>query len=436
VREPVAREPIAREPVVKEPAAPPGQRPAPLGSESGIAAEFTYSNRRYSATTKTSGGTTTLTISNPEGQQLVVNRGDAQGWLYAPGEPAKPVDLGEPGYGNLVRAGAAAVEIQQLSDRLAAAEAQIAEQDLLLAQQNTLIAALQQENGVLMAAQTTASHPPAPVAPADPPRVWPPVVPLPIPSDAPAENVAPTAAVSPSPAAAAATAAPPASAPPAPGTPPLSLDAAKQQVRHAVTDKVWFCLSPASQTDLARALAHLATAGEAGAETTSALRGLVTVLERELWQPLLDDFAQYGAQSGDRDMVALASAMAETPGLGLLPPLISERWRSLTPKALAAAKKPTRGLHHTVTADSGETPFPIDDGHRVMLDEFLQGWEHPIARWLIGASGEAAADLAQLAQIHGQAAGDRPPPLWQCQMAQQLVLGHRQKKGILQKIFG
>jgi hypothetical protein len=72
-----------------------------------------------------------------------------------------------------------------------------------------------------------------------------------------------------------------------------------------------------------------------------------------------------------------------------------------------------------------------------MLDEFLQGWDHPIARWLTQAGGEAASDLAQVAQLRLVATeGDQAVPPWQGQMVQQLVLGHRQKRGILQKIFG
>jgi hypothetical protein len=150
-------------------------------------------------------------------------------------------------------------------------------------------------------------------------------------------------------------------------------------------------------------------------------------------QPLLTDFAHYGEESGDRDMVALASDLAQAGSLGALPPLLSETWRSLTAKALTAAAKPRKGLHQTAHADTSDTPFPIDDSHRVMLDEFLQGWDHPIARWLTGGGAEAASDLAQVAQLQ---TASESLPLWQGQMLQQLVLGHRQKKGILQKIFG
>ena len=105
---------------------------------SGEATEFTYSTRRYTATTSTTSDSTTLTISNPEGQSLVVNRSNQQGWLYQPGEVAKPVDLREPHWGNLVRAGAAAIELQQMAQQLAAAEAQLAELAARLAAQDCL----------------------------------------------------------------------------------------------------------------------------------------------------------------------------------------------------------------------------------------------------------------------------------------------------------
>jgi single-stranded-DNA-specific exonuclease RecJ len=411
------------------PLATPPIAPTPLSvasPASDLATDFTYSNRRYSASTLTLSGTTTLTISNPEGQRLVVNRGDQQGWLYLPGEAAKPVDLSEPHYGNLVRAGAAALELQQMAQRLAAAEAQLAEQAALLAEKDALLRVLQTEKEARLAA-------PPPSATAG--KEWPPKEPM---AHSPVRAEAPPAqspAVNP----------PPASGPPSvaakaeeAGVPKATLtkadlDQAKQQVRQAVSDKVWFCLSPASQTDLALAVAHLTSASDPAV----AVAGLATVLERELLQPLIQDFAHYGDQTGDTDLVALAKDLTQATSLATLPPLLSETWKALSPRSLTAAKKPTRGLYQTIRAETTESPFPIDDTHRVMLDEFLQGWEHPIARWLIGAGESAASELAQVAQLQHQGADiDGAIPLWQGQLVQQLVLGQRQKRGILQKIFG
>lgn len=444
---------IAPQPVV--PPVPPAAT-APPTTE---AADFTYSNRRYSATTKTASDVTTLTISNPEGQRLVVNRGNQQGWLYLPGESAKPVDLSEPHYGNLVRAGAAAVELQQMAQRLAAAEAQLSEKDVLLAERDALLAeqnvlmvqkesqlaTLKAENAALLKAQLQLSQPqPAPrqdnsgqsgkadlaatqpqSMPVQPARVAKASVKTDMSSQA--AKVQPVSPAQPSPSA---ITEPPAATKAA--ALPLKLDEAKQQVRQGLSDRVWFCLSPDSQKDLAIAVAHLTTASGPMADAT-AVAGLATVLERELLQPLLDDFARYGEQTGDRDLTALASDLAQAASLAALPPLLSETWRSLTAKALAAANKPRKALHETTHADTSEPPFPIDDSHRVMLDEFLQGWDHPIARWLTGGGAEAASDLAQVAQLQR---ASNPLPLWQGQMLQHLVLGQRQKKGILQKIFG
>ena len=210
-------------------------------------------------------------------------------------------------------------------------------------------------------------------------------------------------------------------------------------MRQTLSDKVWFCLSPASQQDLGLAIAHLTAPSEANLDQSAAVTGLATVLERELLQPLLLDFAQYGTQTGDPDLIALAHALTQETGLAVLAPLLSETWKTLSPRSLTAAKKPTKGLYQTLSADTADTtggPFPIDDTHRVMLDEFLQGWDHPIARWLTQAGGEAASDLAQVAQLRLVATEGQAVPPWQGQMVQQLVLGHRQKRGILQKIFG
>ncbi|PSN11137.1 single-stranded-DNA-specific exonuclease RecJ [filamentous cyanobacterium CCT1] len=403
--------------------------------------DFTYSNRRYTATTTTVAGLDILTISNPEGQRLVVKRGDPQGWLYPPGESAKPVDLSEPHYGNLVRAGAAAVELQKLTQRLIEAEVLLAEQEALLAQKDARLSALEAENAALLAAQTPASPPPEVVKktsghaekaaflaaqvetlPVQPAAVDRPSVQSPVQSEPPAAK-APTPAPASSPVS---------NQPPVAVAPALKLDEAKQQVRQTLSDRVWFCLSAESQKDLTLAMAHLSAASGPTVDG-AAVAGLTTVLDRELLQPLLADFARYGDEIGDRDMAALVSDLAEAASLAVLPPLLSETWRSLTPKALTAKTKPRKGLHETTQADTSETPFPIDDSHRVMLDEFLQGWDHPIARWLTGGGAEAASDLAQVGQLQQAGAS---LPLWQGQMLQHLVLGQRQKKGILQKIFG
>ncbi|MBE9156498.1 single-stranded-DNA-specific exonuclease RecJ [Nodosilinea sp. LEGE 06152] len=457
--EPALSGPMPAEPTAVPPAAAPATE-----------VDFTYSNRRYTATTTTVAGLDILTISNPEGQRLVVKRGDPQGWLYPPGESAKPIDLSEPHYGNLVRAGAAAVELQQLTQRLLEAEALLAEQEALLAQKDARLSALEAENEALLAAQTPAPPPPEvvqkkseqtkkaaflaaqvealPVQPAA-------QIPAPLPPEVVQKKSGQTkkaaflaaqvealpvqpAAVDSLPVQPSQPAPPPVSSPPVlskppvAAAPPLKLDEAKQQVRQTLSDRVWFCLSVESQKDLTAAVAHLSTASGPTIDR-SAVAGLSTVLDRELLQPLLADFARYGDEIGDRDMAALASDLAEASSLAVLPPLLSETWRSLTAKALTAKTKPRKGLHETTQADTSATPFPIDDSHRVMLDEFLQGWDHPIARWLTGGGAEAASDLAQVGQL--QQAGE-PLPLWQGQMLQHLVLGQRQKKGILQKIFG
>lgn len=402
-------------------------------------AEFTFSNRRYLAVTTTVADIATLTISNPEGQRLVVKRGDPQGWLYPPGESAKPVDLSEPHYGNLVRAGAIAVELQQMAQRLAEAEALLAEQEALLTQKDARLSALAAENATLLAAQT----PNLPVQPAAVQKESDPaekaaflaaqVQALPVqPAAVDAAPVQPEPLPEPKVSTPPAVSSPPAAGKPAASAPApaLKLDEAKQQVRQTLSDRVWFCLSAESQNDLAIAVAHLANASDLVADPASI--GLATVLERELLQPLLTDFAHYGDQTGDRDLIALANDMAQAASLAVLPPLLSETWRSLTSKALTAKAKPRKGLHETTQADTSEPPFPIDDSHRVMLDEFLQGWDHPIARWLTGGGAEAASDLAQVAQLQHNS---ESLPLWQGQLLQQLVLGQRQKKGILQKIF-
>ncbi|HEY9888348.1 MAG TPA: single-stranded-DNA-specific exonuclease RecJ, partial [Candidatus Obscuribacterales bacterium] len=101
-------------------------------------ADFFYSHRRYQARTLKKGDSRELQIHNPEGQVLVVLLPEKQGYLYLPGTTARPVDIGEAHYFNLIRAGLDALEIRQKTHLLL-------EKDELLADKDQHIASLTQQ---------------------------------------------------------------------------------------------------------------------------------------------------------------------------------------------------------------------------------------------------------------------------------------------------
>ncbi|NMF85959.1 single-stranded-DNA-specific exonuclease RecJ [Nodosilinea sp. P-1105] len=385
------------------------------------AADFVYSKRRYWASLTEDGGRQ-LTIGNPEGQLLVVNLGDRQGALHLPGDDPKPIDVSEVHYFNLIQAGKHATDIQQLTQLLKQKDDCLAAQAQELQALRDQVAQLESQRQSLTASQSEpASSQPSTIPHPEPQAFTPDPV---ISASAPAHTPDPTATAEP--------------------TAPANPKALEPQVRQAVGDQTWFCLSAATHTDLCRACHHQDLVQNSAQDTrhvdySAAASHLMYALERELWQPLVVGVTQYGQDTQDNDMVALADGLNQAPSGEVLPPLLSESWQALSAKALKAVGKPRKDLHQRVDADdAAPLPFPIEATHRVLLDEFLQGWDHPMGRWLTAAHDEAASSLAQVFQLGQLAlAEDKILRQWQYQWLQQLLLGGgRQGKGILQKIFG
>jgi single-stranded-DNA-specific exonuclease len=405
-------EAMAPSPSPPGPGAPPDHQP-PAAAGATVAAQpapdqgadFHYSKRRYWAASDNQNGSRQLTIGNPEGQLLVVRLSERQGFLCLPGAEPRPVDVSEAHYFNLIRAGLSAVELQQMTRLLLEKDELLADKDSQIQTLSRQVALLEQQLSQVpqperqqfkqlqktlqqqeSAIQTQEAH------------------------IATMQAAIPTAA------------------------PKINTKQVRQQARQAVGDQTWFCLSPDSQKDLYATFKQLALlqAQENRADYSAAATPLFNAIDREILQPLVQGFADYGQTMDDADLLSLATTLQQQPSLGHLPPLLSESWQELTPKALAAASKP-RKLLHSVSADQDGD---IDDTHRVLLDEFLQGWDHPMAPWLTQANGDAAACLGQVYQLQELTAADTPLGRWQYQLLQQLVLGKRPDPGLFQKIFG
>lgn len=371
-------------------------------------AEFHYSKRRYWAAIDSQNGTRQLTIGNPEGQQLIVSLAERQGFLCLPGGSPKPVDVSEVHYFNLIRAGLNAVELQQMTRLLLEKDELLADKDSqiqtlsrqvsLLEQQLSLVPQPEQKQfkqlqKTLQRQETAIQTQEAQIAKMQ------------------AEISTPTAKINPK--------------------------QIRQQARKAVGDSAWFCLSPDSQKDFYAAFKQQDLLRESPhkpeADYSPAAVHLINAVEREILTPLLQGFTDYGQRMNDADLIALANALTQQPSLGDLPPLLSESWSALTAKALTAMDKPRQVLN-TITPDGEEA---VDDTHRVLLDEFLQGWEHPMAQWMIHANVDAASCLGQVQQLQELAtADDTCLNQWQYQFLQHLLLGRGSEKGMFQKIFG
>ena len=388
----------------------PGDKSIPLQDlnlASAHGAEFYYSKRRYWATIESQNGTQQLTIGNPEGQQLVVRLAERQGFLCFPGNAPKPVDLSEVHYFNLIRAGLSAVELQHMTRLLVEKDELLADKDSQIQTLSRQVALLerqlsqvpQPEQKQFQQLQKTLEKQETAIQT----------------QEAQIEKIQAEITT------------------PGPKVNPKRL---RQQARKAVGDSAWFCLSPDSQKDLYAAFKQQEFLKEAppdqATDYSAAAMPLLQAVEREILTPLLQGFADYGQQMNDADLIALAATLSQRPSLGDLPPLLSEAWSALTPKALTAENKPRKLLKRT-TADPESD---IDDTHRVLLDEFLQGWDHPMAQWMTHANVDAASSLGQAHQLQALAtAEDVYLSRWQYQFLQQLVLGKASEKGMFQKIF-
>lgn len=357
-------------------AAPKIPAPSPSGS-----IEFTYSQRCYWISRQSPQAGDPITIGNPQGQTLRADLEGAQGWLEGAGGLTTPIDIGEPHYANLIQAALAALQVDQLTALLVAKEAELATKERQI-----------QALTAQLADRSLANQPSAP----GPVRAKP-------------------------------------SAPPAPTPLP-------PQVRTALGDQVWFCLSPETQAILDRAWPsqHQLQGGDPEADYSPPALALAEAVRREVLEPLIAGLQDHTRQHLDPGLVALATHLGEEAGLAHLPLWLQESWQGISAKAIAAAQQPQRGLRQKMTATTWVRPgLPVTDQERRLLAEFLQTWEHPLAVWLIGAQGEAATYLAQIHQLHQVALEpDRAMPPWQYQLLCQLVLGAGRKPGLLQKVFG
>jgi single-stranded-DNA-specific exonuclease len=401
-----------------------------------------------------------FTITNADGHKLYINLAAQQGSLTVPGQADQVINIAAPGYAALIQAGMEALDhgpihrlqqdIQARAAALAAKDqqiqtqtAQLAERDWQLQAQAAQIADLErqmQAQSAQLADQALQIQTlQAQIAQLQAMR--------PSPSAATTAQKAPRSATK-----AAietpslfdlATLAPPPTDEPSEAKPPTPEEARWQrQVRIDLGDGVWGHLGEATQQDLLSAFQRreqLALQPDAEDYSAAALP-LVTALEREIWAPLLAGLTDYGQHSQDAEVIHLAQALAHHDRLGILPGLLAESWKALSDKTLQSPSKPRKLAQKTIQADAWAEAWPIDnvpihDTHRVLLDEFLQGWAHPVARWLTAIPEDAATALAQVHQLHQIARSPQPMPPWQHHLLQQWVVGERRKIGILSTIF-
>lgn len=382
---------------------------SPLPGQVLAQADFHYSRRRYTARISTAGDSRELQIHNPEGQILVVLLPERQGYLCMPGEPARPVDVSEAYYFNLVRAGLSALEICQKTRLLLEKDELLADKDqhiATLTQQVTLLEAklnqLSQDQQQQFQALQQEIHAQASAIEHQEAHI------------AAIQNQMDTS------------------------TAPLDPQAIKQQVRAAVGDSVWFCLQPQSQKDLYAAYKHAAlTAAESTdarlADYSEAGLRLGAVVEREVVQPFFDDLYPYALTEGEVSFGKVTLAPGKEYTLAMLIPLLAEEWRSIRTPAF---KQPTAPEAASLYC-RGKVRQPLSGDDRDRLQAFLEQWEHPIAQWIIADPAAVAGTLDEISRLcaiaaHGEDSLYRWAFDWLCDR----VVGSDTTRGLFQHIYG
>ncbi|MEB3267356.1 MAG: single-stranded-DNA-specific exonuclease RecJ, partial [Leptolyngbya sp.] len=368
--------------------------------------EFYYSRRRYTAQIFGSAAQRELYIYNPEGQTLAVMLPERQGYLCLPGQDPRPVAVGEAHYFNLIRAGMAALELQQQTRLLW-------EKDELLAEKDRHIAALTQQVQLLeeklhqlsqeqqqqfqtlrqeiqtqaSAIQTQEAH----IATMQDQQIAP--------------------------------------------APPVDPKALKQAVRSRLGDALWFCLQAQSQTDLytahkqAELIAHSSPAAHR-ADYSTAAQPLIAVVQREVLDPFFQDLHSHCLVAEAALQIGTVQLGAGPYSLGVLPPLLSDRWQSLRAKALqASAPAPDAALYCT-----GRSRQPLTAGDRDRLTTFLNQWEHPMAPWLQADPAAAASLLDQIHRVSTLA--NTPTDIlqrWVFELLDTRIMG---ETGLLRHVYG
>lgn len=372
-------------------------------------ADFFYSHRRYQARTFKKGTSRELQIHNPEGQILVVLLPEKQGYLCIPGEAARPVDISEHHYFNLLRAGLDALEIRQQTHLLL-------EKDELLADKDQHIATLTQQIEFLQAkvGQFSSSQKKQFQALQDEVKAQETAIQK---QEAHIETLQQEM-----------------SRP----TPTLDPKAIKREARSAVGDKIWYCLQTKSQKDLYAAYKHLALNAADGtdiptADYSEAALRLGVVVEREVIQPCFADLHTFLHNNGSTELGGMQFGPGRKYTLGMIAPLLAEQWISVRPEALANPSEPEAAqLYFTATAQP-----PLSSGDRARLADFLAQWEHPMSQWFSTDPETVATYLDQISKLHHLATRvGSPVHCWAFELMRHLVVGHEPSTGLFHYIYG
>ncbi|MBE9080517.1 single-stranded-DNA-specific exonuclease RecJ, partial [Romeria aff. gracilis LEGE 07310] len=373
-------------------------------------AEFHYSQRRYTSALAQTDTARELRIQNPDGHTLIVQLPQRQGYLCLPGATPELVDVTEPYYYNLIRAGLMALEVKQKTQLLIKKDELLSEKDsqietlsqqvrLLEAKINQLSTeqqqqfeslkteleeqetAIQGQEAHISELQTELSH-----------------------SD----------------------------------QPPPDPQVVQRQVRETVGDSVWFCIQPASQKDLCAAYKNYQILSAEGpdmqlADYSEAGIRLSFAVEREVVQPFLNDLYDFLLGQGQSEIGGIQLSASRKYTLGMVPSLLADQWQTLRDTALKQQQSVAKKQRYSKAKASKQ----VGERDRALLAEFFDQWEHPMGNCFAQKGRQAAASIDQINKLRNISAhAESFLYEWQYELLRQLIVGSDGQGGLFRTIYG
>ncbi|MGB3299048.1 MAG: single-stranded-DNA-specific exonuclease RecJ [Phormidesmis sp.] len=366
--------------------------------DNSLPVEFYYGKRRYQGTlakgsppagskagskNEPNNQSEQLSIENAEGHLLLVNMSNREGYLQLPGKTPQTVDIGEANYFNLIRAGLSALEITQKTQLLIKKDELLVEKDEQISTLKAQIQLLEKKISQLSTEQQRQFAG--------------------LESDRPNKQAD-----------------------------------INQPIRASVGDRVWFCLQPASQSDLQAACKYYQTSYASGpdaptADYSEAGIRLSFAIEREVITPFFTSLFDFLSSRSVTTIGDIVLTQKHPYKIDSLPPLLADQWQSFSSEQLALPSLTAAGIK--MTKVSAKTK-PMSGDERALLTQFLEQWEHPMSGCFSQKGRQAASSLDQISRLCEIAVcQQRFLYQWQYELLYQLVTGKHGKGGLLRQIF-
>lgn len=216
--------------------------------------------------------------------------------------------------------------------------------------------------------------------------------------------------------------------------PPLDIAEVERRLKAQLGSTVWFCLEARSQQNLCRALLlHHQQTWLNDADYSEVGDRLCRVIAQEIVQPFFTHLYDFLVER-DRpsDIGGISIDPDNKTAFGLVASLIVPRWETFDPKALQASQEPNEEQLYA----TGRPAQLVGTDDRALMQQFLSGWEHPLATWLLEDPEDAASLIDQIHYLHQRIAQDNMPLYeWQYTLLAELVIGDDEQWGILQAVY-